>query len=46
MLTGSASATSPPICIGDGRATGVAIPKIIKTHPNCITGGRDVKGRF
>ena len=43
MLTGSASATFPQFCIGDGRAIGVATENN-KNASKLHTRGRDAKG--
>ena len=45
MLTGSASAKSPPFCIGDARAIDVAT-EIIKPHHSCMPGGVTRRVRF
>ena len=45
VLTGSASATYPPFCIGDGRAIGVATENN-KTQQGCIPGGVTRRVRF
>ena len=47
MLTGSASATSPPFYSGDGGAIGVDTENNIKkTHRHCIPGGVTRRVRF